>query len=331
MMLYSRQLPASEKLDKSYRSPALHIVDPPTNYTGPRTPTWCLITALLVLSIPRSNNILGDELVSTSRELSRIEAGARIVDEQAGHWNRVVLLARPRISSGDVDSLPAAIRDSVSDFVLTIMASVEQTTDPSTGNPRFLLADVGVGYSTEIDGELKSVTVADAAKVGLKLGLFTRMMLTENEKKLTTAKLTARTSTLAIIDAPAIVLRGSVHQEYLMRHFVWVEPRTGRTAALVWLIKRDDAGGYEVEADEPPRWAPAGLREDRAIHVDGKQFNMLGIPNEKAFAIENLPPGKPIPWTDDAQAVADLEHYDSDSLHRISTALNNMLRAAIER
>ena len=115
-----------------------------------------------------------------------------------------------------------------------------------------------------------------------------------------------------------------------MRHFVWVDSSTGRTAALVWLIKRDSAGGYVVEVEEPARWAPAGLREDRAIHVDGRQFNFLGIPTEKAFAIERLPPGRQVPWTEEAKDVAATEHFDRDSLQRISNALTNMLRLATE-
>lgn len=270
------------------------------------------------------------DMTSSLREVSRIEAGAPISEETPGRWNRIVLLARPRISSGDVDKLPTAVRNSVSQFVLTIMASVERVVDQSTQQPRYTLADVGIGYSAEINGELKVVTVADADKVGFSLGLFTRLMLAENEKQLATAKLTARTSTLVIIDAKSFVLRSSEHKEYLMRHFVWVDSRSGRTAALVWLIKRDPTGGYVVEVEEPARWAPAGLREDRAIHVDGSQFNFLGIPNERAFAIERLPPGKLVPWTEEAKAVAAIEHFDVDSLQRISTALNNMLRLATE-
>ncbi len=267
------------------------------------------------------------ELVSTSRDLPRIEAGTRIEDAQDQYWNRIVLLARPRISSGDIESLPSVIRNSVSEFVLTIMASVEQVTDPANGQMRYRLMDIGVGYSTMIDGTLRAVTVADAERLGVDLGLFPRMMLSENEKQLTTARIIARTSTLMIIDTPAFVLRGQQHREYTMRHFVWVDPQTGRNAALVWLIDRDAVGNPVVEMSEPARWAPAGLQEDRAIHVDGQEFNMFGIPNKKAFAIENLPPGKEVPWTEAARHLAPLDTYDAQSLRELSTALNDMLQA----
>lgn len=290
---------------------------------------WLLCALLLS---PYGGTAYAQELIATRHALPRIEAGTLVstgtdAGESSGRWNRVVLLARPRIASGDVESLSTAIRDSVSDFVLTILASVEEFHDPTVGQSRFRLVDVGVGYSTQVNGEMRTVTVADAAKVGVKLGIFPRMLLAENEKKLATATITARTSTLMIIDTPAVVLRDKEHHEFIMRHFIWVEPTTGRNAALVWLIDHDKAGHPVVDANEPPRWAPAGLREDRAIHVDGKEFNFIGIPNDRAFAIEDLPPGRPIPWTAEARALAAKPSYQVEELRSLSLALNAMLQA----
>ena len=292
------------------------------------TAPWLIGALLLSLHVTFGH---AQDLVARARELPRIEAGTLVSTDasagrNAGRWNRVVLLARPRIASGDVGSLSSAIRDSVSDFVLTILASVEEFQDPIAGEPRFRLVDIGVGYSTQVGGEMRAVTVADADKVGVKLGLFSRMLLAENEKKLATATITARTSTLMIVDTPAVVLRGAEHREFVMRHFIWVEPTTGRNAALVWLIDHDQAGNPVVDQNEPPRWAPAGLQEDRAIHVDGKEFNLIGIPNERAFAIEDLPPGIPIPWTPEARALAAKPSYQAEELRSLSFVLNAMLQ-----
>lgn len=292
-----------------------------------RTANTIRLAILAGLLLALSSSAAAQGLVSTVRELQRIEAGTLISAENAhAHWNRVVLLARPRIASGDVESLPTAIRESVSDFVLTIMASVEEFPDPNTAEPRFRLADVGLGYSTDVDGELRAVSVADAGKAGVNLGLFARMLLIENEKQLKTAKIVTRTSTLMIIDAPAYVLRDGEHYECVMRHFIWVDTSTGRNAALVWLIDQDSTGNPIVDLSELPRWAPAGLQEDRAIHVDGREFNMFGIPGKKAFAMESMPPGKAVAWTEEARSLAALPSYTVDTLRSLSDALNAMLQ-----
>ncbi len=258
--------------------------------------------------------------------MSHLSAGTSVKDSSSSRWNRVVLLARPRIASGDVESLPSMIRNSVADFVLTIMASVEERRDEATGESKYQLADVGVGYSTNVNGALKIVTVDDASKIGVELGFFTRMMLSENEKQLLTVRIVARNSAFMIIDAPVFMLQNGEHRQYIMRHFIWVDTRTGQNAALVWLIDRA-MGANVVESSEPLRWATAGVQEDRAIHVDGKEFNMLGIPNEKAFALERMPPGKPIAWTEKLKPLAALQNYSDESLRELSVALNEALQA----
>ncbi len=298
-------------------------------HIGSNVKSW-LTGSMLLVALSQPNVMLAEEFVAASQSLTRIEAGTVVDDPNATHWNRVVLLARPRIASGDVDSLAATIRESVSSFVLTILASVAQATDPVSGEPRYTLEDVGVGYSMQVGGTQRVVTVAEAAKIGVNLSIVTRLLLSENEKQLETARIVARTSTFMIVDTPAFVLRGATHAEYVMRHFIWIDHRTGRNAALVWLIKTDKAGKSVIEDSEPLRWASAGLREDRAIHVDGTQF-MLGIPNKRAFAIESLPPGKPIPWTEEAKSYAALDRFDDASLHHLSVALNATLQAAASR
>ena len=59
---------------------------------------------------------------------------------------------------------------------------------------------------------------------------------------------------------------------------------------LVWLMEKDELGGLRP-VNEPLRLVAEGTREQRNIHVDGKNF-ALGFPLEMAFALEDTPPGK---------------------------------------
>lgn len=261
-----------------------------------------------------------------SARLPRVEAGTMVESPDAKRWNRVVLLARPRIASGDVNSLPKSIKNIVSSFVLSILATSEAYVDAESGAQRYRLAEVGVGYAMDIGGELKIVTVADAAKVGARLGFIQRQMLTENQKQLDTARLVARTSTITVFDTPALLWRQGEHRDYIMRHFIWIDSRTGKNSALAWLMQTNVQGELEV-ADEPMRWIPAGLKEDRAIHVDGDEFLLGGIPTEKAFALEDLPPGKDVAWTAEAREYAAHSRFDLETLKSLTFALNSALKS----
>lgn len=262
---------------------------------------------------------------AASREITRLAAGTVVEDPDAARWNAVVLLARPQIASGDVDALPATIRGTVASFVLTILATVQPYTDATTGTSKFRLKDVGVGYSMDVDGQLKVVTLQDYSKLGVRLGFFQRQMLSENEKQLSTVRVIAKTSTLTVFDTPALLFRRGAHRDFIIRHFIWIDANTGRNAALTWLLKSGPSGLQVV--DEPFRWMPAGMKENRRIHVDGDEFMLGGIPTERAFALENLPPGKQVQWTTESKQLAARSGYDRDSLRQLTLALNEALQS----
>lgn len=267
-----------------------------------------------------------------NKVLPRIASGTLVEDPQADRWNQVVLLARPKISSGDTDALPASVQTAVSSLILSIVATVKQESQTS-GEPYFRLAEVGVGYATSVDGELKIVTLQGAAAAGKRLGFFQRQMLSENEKQIAAIPILAHTSTLLIFDTPSILQRDAQHRDFVMRHFVWINSQSGKLSMLVWLLREDSAlhpsEGLRV-VDEPLRWVPAGMKEVREIHVDGKEFSLLGIPSERAFALEDLPPGKQIPWTPEAQAFAGLRSFSDSQLRELTIALNAALQALRE-
>lgn len=241
-------------------------------------------------------------------------------------WNRVILLARPRIASGDINALGTDIRNSIQSFVLTLMASVEKRTNANAGENEYFLADFGIGYSTPIGSDLTVVTPDSATDLGAELSFFQRQVLSTNQKQLKTARLVARTSTLTIFDTPAVLLRAAEHRSNTMRHFVWVDRRTGEVAMLVWLIEKDPSSVAGV-VDEPIRWISANTKEDRKIHIDGSKFT-FGIPSTDAFALESLPPGRDVEWIQLAAELAANPTYTRTSLEQLTKALTLALRNA---
>jgi hypothetical protein len=290
-----------------------------------RTPrlSWAHVLAIFTVFIVSRPAIAQEP---SWRSLSRIAAGTLVENSDSQRWNRIVLLARPKLSSGDVERIPASIRSTVSTFILTILATVEPTTEEGTGETKYRLAELGVGYSMDVGGDLKVVTVANASDAGVSLGFISRQMLSENEKQLATARVIARTSTLAIFDSPAILFRDDSHKDFVIRHLVWIDSRTGSGSMLVWLLEQNGDDRLSVVADEPIRWLPPGMKEVRDIHVDGNEFSLLGIPSKRAFALEDLPSGKQVPWTQEALALAAQESFNQDSLRQLTGALNQALQ-----
>lgn len=270
-------------------------------------------------------SIVVGQTASGTKRLPQVQAGTVIGDKQATRWNRVLLQARPRIASGDVNSIPESIRQTVSAFDLVILATVAQTKDDS-GNPTYVLKEVGAGYCKLIEGRSIVITSDTQRELGANLGFVGRQMLRTNEGQLQNAALIAKSDTTLVFDAPTLLLRNDKHVELITRHFVWVDRRTGLCSALVWLLNPTENGSLSIY-QEPPRWFPENMKEDRRVHVDGDHFLLGGIPTDKAFALEDLPPGKKAEWTERAQRVAKLSSYDKTSFQELVGALNECLQS----
>ena len=276
------------------------------------------LVVLIGLAIDANANAQG-----AIRSLEQIAPGTIVPNEQSAvtttRWNRVVLLAKPQIVSGDIDSLSAGIRQAATSFTLTLLASVTPATQ-ADGSTKYQLREVGVGYSYPIGGQPTVLTAATAKQLGASLGFIQSRVLEQNEQNLPDVRVVVQTTTLLIFDTPAIMLRSGQHRDFTTRHMVWVDPNSGSSATLVWLLGKD-ASGNMVPANEPLKLVPPGTKELRRIHIDGNQF-FFGVPNKYAFALEDLPPGKKIQWTRELAGAAAHATYDADRLSRLSAALN---------
>lgn len=276
---------------------------------------WLFYLACAVIATQASLNASDDPILI-------IAPGTIVGNEQAASWNRVVLLATPRIASGDTTKLSDAVRAAVSSLTLTILATVKSEPNEA-GQTVFRLEEVGIGYSTAINDKLTLVSTDSADKLGAKLGFYGRQMLSENGKQLANVRLIVHTTTIAVFDTPSIMLRDGQHKDFITRHLLWLDPRTGKMATAVWLLSILNEGQFAV-AEKELRVVTVGTRENRKIHVDGRSF-FLGIPTSRSFALEDLPPGADFAWTEAAKKLAAKKEYYGKELDELATALNQML------
>ena len=277
------------------------------------------LVALAIFSQPAHSQVPAQQA-----SLARIDARTVVDNANAKRWNRVVLVAQPRIATGDVDSLSAPIRKAATSFALTILATVEPVVN-SSGITSYKLAEVGVGHSTKINGIQTVITYETVKDQGADPGFIGRQVLKENERMFSEAKIVVQSSAVLVFDAPGIMHRKNKHRKYILRHLVYIHPNTGEGAAVVWLLGKDSNDNIRP-VNEPMRLVLTGTQEDRKIHVDGNQFT-LGIPSETAFGLDDLPPGAKIPWTAKMAKVCNLSSYDQAQLGELTTALGEAINA----
>lgn len=245
-----------------------------------------------------------------------------LVDNPAGtRWNRVLLLAVPRIARGDTEAVAQAVRERVSRFTLVLLATVRQTGGPA-GQARHELAGLGVGYAVPVDGRL-TVVAADDLRGAAGIDFIGQLILAENGRNLAGLTCVGSSDTVQVFDAEAILFREGAHRDYFLRHFIWVEPASGRCSTCIWLLSRNAAGSLAV-VEEPIRWIRPGTREDRVIHVDASRF-LLGVPTRRAFALIDMPPGQALDWSPSLRGIAAEKRYTPEGLRSLALALDQSL------
>ncbi len=267
--------------------------------------------------------------------LQRLPAGTIVVDAKADHWNHLILLSKPVLTSGNIDRIPAGLEQSVTRFSYAILATVAKSRlgpvprPPDSSNPadsRYLLAEVGLGYCTPVQG--RQVIVTSSAE-DANLGMIDRRVLSQSESNLETARVVVRSSTLMMFDLAVLMDRQDGHREERVRNLIWIDPQTGKSAMAAWIVQQGRDGGSDVSltvSNDAIEIYPGGSRVANRLHVDGSSF-VLGIPTAKTFASEHLPRSRQVPWTDKLHEFAGRSNYSRETLAKLSAALNEAIQA----
>ncbi len=246
------------------------------------------------------------------KPLSRIPVGTVIGQQPPKGWSNLVLFAIPTLTPQDERDAPRTATHYAQMFKFTVLANVARRGD---GKAPFYLERVGRGFATTVGG--KQVIISGKDTLGADMGLFGRRILDENEKILDEdVRQVVRTATMLIFDAQAVMRRGDDHVNMVVRHAILVDPAIGRLYTLVWLLTRD----YEP-AEKAIQLLPDGMRERRLLSVKRDKFSRLGIPERDAFALRQIPQGKPITYTDALKEAACVKTFEEAKVPQIEETL----------
>ena len=291
--------------------------------TAGRTSVW-LRLAVMAIICHAAVAAAGDVARPAPRAMTVIAAGTVVDDPQRDRWNRIVLLATPRFASGDTADVSESIKEAVAGFTFAILATVKPL-DASAADddaPRHELAEVGIGYCMRVKDRL-TVIAPDATVAGVSLDFLGRQVLNAKQKSLSEINCVGKHAHAVVFDVPTLMLRGDDHEDLVVRHLVRVDPRSGACSSCAWLVTATD-DGVSKPVEEPLRIIDGGTLEERPIHVDGRRFT-FGLPTKKAFAVEDLPPGRRVDWSTSLRTAADMPTYSEQALDRLTAELDTAI------
>lgn len=195
--------------------------------------------ATLSVSVPAAHEPL------PPARLEQLPAGARLEGQNppAG-WSHLVFKSIPKLTTGDLDTVSAQAFEIASRIRPLMVAEVRRISD-DPGAP-FQLKRVGAGLCAPGSGEGTDVVVSTMSIAGTK-GEWTtkqRLVLAALSYESSKAKLSAATSTFAIVRSPVVFLVEGQHRKLELCYALRVEPQSGRLETIVWpdLKSASDAG-----------------------------------------------------------------------------------------
>ncbi len=258
----------------------------------------------------------------TSRPLDKIPVGTMIGTDPPKGWSHLVTIAVPTLVAED-ERLAGKIASNYAQmFKFAVLANVVPGKRQGKG---FRLGRVARGFAVTVENEQKIINSGNTQ--GTTLGPIDRLILSEEEKHLDAdVRQVARTPTMMIFDAQAVMRRNDDHVKMIMRHAVLVDPGTGRLYTLVWLLTRD----FET-AEEVIQLLHNGMWEKRWLSVKRDKFLGPVPASKEAFALRQVPQGTPIPYTPALKEVATVKEFTETSVPRIEDVLRTAALKAAEK
>ena len=254
-----------------------------------------------------------NEIDLECRTLPAIPPGTVVGKTAPEGWTHLILFATPTLTKEALAETPRTAADYARLLKFVLLARTKKV------GTTYRLDTLVRGFAVDIDGK---ETIIDTKKtMGARLGLFGNRILTENEKHFeANVRQVARTPTMVLFDAQAVMRQGKEHVQMVNRHAILVDPVTGKVSTFVWLLSKSDAG-YAF-ADKAMQLLPENMREARMLSVQRDKF-VLGIPTAEAFALWRVPQGKAIAFGPNLSKVAalkDLKREDVTTLEKILLA-----------
>lgn len=266
--------------------------------------------------------------------LVNIDAGTVVDDDGVAGWSDLVLVAVPRVGSGDTEAISSLVKEHAELLTFVVAARVQrpwhhggEAAGGSGDDQRATLRQVGVGLATTVDGRLRIVSgpapQGPTAEEPPQLGMLASQVLRSAQRSLDDMRVVVRRTTLMLYDSPAVVRVGKQNRRCVVRSLLWIEPDNGKLHHVLWVINNTEQ-----------RWRPAfphgvylpvPFREDRVLHVQADQFT-FGIPAPTAIALAALPPGHPFPLDAALEKLACQPQYDEQTLAELTKALVAALR-----
>jgi hypothetical protein len=271
-----------------------------------------------------------DEYDVTAQPPEEIAPGTLIGSEPPAGWSHLVIKSLPRVRPADIPRLPTnpivdreGLVRRVSWMFTAFVADV--VPERHGHHTRYRLRAIGLGLGANVNGRDMILTSDTAESLGLKLDSWgiQKLTLDTGYRVQQQARVVLHGPSFALVDTPVTFRCGEKNRMVRYRYALLVDPPTGRLDVLAWRL--DDGSGACADLTRAVLLNPNTIDEAELI-PDLTEFSKIGIPNELAFGVDDLPPHRlEMKFPPEVIAQADKTKFTPEEAHTLETDLRKLL------
>jgi hypothetical protein len=268
-----------------------------------------------------------DEYDVTAQVPEEIAPGTVVDAGPPAGWSHLVIKSLPRVRPADVPRLPTNVIVSRDDLVRRVSwmftaFTADVVPERHGAHTRYRLRAIGLGLGARVNGRDTVFTLETAEQVGQKLDFIQKETLTTGARIQQQARVVVHGPLFALVDTPVSFRCGEKNRMVRFRYALLVDAPTGRLDVVSWRI--GDASGACADPTRAVLLNPNTVDEADLI-PDLSEFN-LGIPNERAFGVDDLPPNRlEMKFPSEVIALADKTKFTPEEAHALEDGLRKLL------
>ena len=237
-------------------------------------------------------------------------------------WSHLIIKSLPRLRAGEEKAFSRLVRSETVRMASWMFTAFTADVVADPVDRRFRLRAVGLGLGTAIDGHDTIVTTATVRRFGANTGAFGNEILTKAYKVQAKAIMPIGGPSLGLLDTPIWFYCTDGSRLVRYRYALLVEPLSGRLDVLMWSL---GAQGAECSRLTEIVRIATNTIDPAELIVDRKKVNVLGIPGDDAFAVDQLPPGRRMAFPAALRALAAHTRFTQADARQLESDLRGLL------
>jgi hypothetical protein len=205
-------------------------------------------------------------------------------------WSHLVIKSLPRVKQSEKARVPTKLgREFViqkASWMFTVFTA-DVVPEKQGSHTRYRLRAIGLGLGANVKGRDIVLTAGTAERFGEPMDPIKKETLETGYGIQQQSRVVVHGPSFALVDTPVTFRCGERNRMVRFRYAMLVDPLGGRLDVFCWQIGAEN--GECADLKRAVLLNPNTIDEAELV-VDPAGFNDLGIPNELAFGVDDLPP-----------------------------------------